>query len=453
MASTGTIKTLNATTIDILNAIRNSATANYKDYVPAATDNASVREIGAIIMNYPALQNEFLSALVNRIGMVMMTSKTYSNPWAMFKKGTLEFGETVEEIFVNIAKPFEYDPVTSETEVFKRVIPDVRASFHILNYQKFYKTTVSQDQLRQAFLNIDGVSNLITKIIDSMYTGANYDEFQTMKYMLARHILDGDLYPVTVNSEGTPAQFVSKIKSTSNSFEFMSSKYNRAHVHNFSVKNDQYLVVNSIFDASMDVEVLASAFNMDKASFAGHRVLVDSFGEMDTDRLTDLFGETEWYVELTESQLEALDAIPAVLVDKEWFMILDNMMNFTEQYNSQGLYWNYFYHTWKTFSASPFANAAVFVPGTPSVTAVTVSPTTVTVLAGQSVQLKADVSTSNFASKAVDWAIDQDDNVAVIDIYGNLYVKEGAAKNTVIKATATSVYDSTKKATCTVTVG
>ena len=120
------ISTLNASSVDILNAIRNSATTNYRDYVPIASANVeSIREIGAVIMQFPALQNEFLSALINRIGRVMITSKMYSNPWNIFKRGTLDFGETIEEIFVNIAKPFEYDPAVAESRVFAREIPEV----------------------------------------------------------------------------------------------------------------------------------------------------------------------------------------------------------------------------------------------------------------------------------------------------------------------------------------
>lgn len=81
------IKTLTNSSIDILNAIRNSATTNYKEYVPIATPNAeSLREIGTIIMDSPNLQNEFLNALVNRIGRVIVTSKLYDNPLKMFKK-------------------------------------------------------------------------------------------------------------------------------------------------------------------------------------------------------------------------------------------------------------------------------------------------------------------------------------------------------------------------------
>ena len=145
---------LSATSVDILNAIRNSASANYQNYVPIANNSQdSIREIGAIIMDYPVLQNEFLSALVNRIGRVMLTSKMYDNPWAIFKKGLLEFGETIEEIFVNIAEPFTYDVEESENKVFARNIPDVRSAFHVLNYQKYYKATIQNEQLRQAFLS------------------------------------------------------------------------------------------------------------------------------------------------------------------------------------------------------------------------------------------------------------------------------------------------------------
>lgn len=446
---------LNATSVDILNAIRNSASANYRDYVPVAAENQdSVREIGAIIMDYPALQNEFLNALVNRIGRVMITSKMFSNPWSVFKKGLLEFGETVEEIFVNIAKPFEYDTETAESEVFKREIPDVRAAFHVLNYQKFYKSTIQNEQLRQAFLSWTGISDLISKIVDAMYTAANYDEFLTMKYLLARHILNGQLYPQQVQetTSGTIKGNIGIIKGVSNNLEFMSTLYNPAGVATHSQKSDQYFIVNAEFDAVMDVEVLAAAFNMDKAEFLGHRVMIDSFGTLDTDRLDLLFADDANYTSLTSAELAALNAVPAVLVDKDFFMIFDNLMNFTEQYNGQGLYWNYWYHVWKTFSVSPFANAVVFVPGSPSITSVTVSPETATVTAGQSVLLTATVVTSNFASKAVNWSLDVDPDVATIDIYGNLHIASDATSETEITATATSVFDSTKTDTATITV-
>lgn len=443
--------TLTNSSIDILNAIRNNASTNYKDYVPIATKDAeSIREIGAIIMDYPSLQNEFLSALVNRIGRVLITSKMYENPWSMFKKGLLEFGESIEEIFVDIARPFQFDPTVAETNVFKREIPDVKAAFHIMNYQKYYKATIQNDQLRQAFLSWQGITDLIAKIVDTMYTGANYDEFLTMKYMLARHILDGKMYPVEISavSADTMNSIVSTIKGISNKFTFMSETYNIAGVHTFTRKEDQYLLINSLFDAQRAVESLAVAYNMDKVEFSGHTVLVDSFGSLDIARLNELFANDPTYVEIGSDELEALDAIPCVIVDRDWFMIFDNFYNFTENYNGEGLYWNYWFHVWKTFSVSPFANNSLFIPGTPGVTSVTVTPAAASASVGQTVQLSANVETTNFAPKTVNWS---SDNVNVtVSAAGLVSINEGATGTANI--TATSTYDSTKSNKCVITI-
>lgn len=440
---------LNATSVEIINAIRNSASTNYRDFVPTAKSTPeSIRRIGEIIMQYTPLQNEFLNALVNRIARVIITSKMYSNPLSMFKKGLIDFGETIEEIFVNIANPHQYDVEESESKVFAREIPDVRAAFHTLNYKKFYKQTIQNKDLNQAFLSWDGITDLISKIVNAMYTAANYDEFVTTKYMLAKAILDGRLSAITVDANDAKGA-VTKIKGVSNALTFMSNNYNVAGVQTFTDKNDQYLLVNSQFDSEIDVEVLASAFNMSKAEFMGHRILIDGFGTLDVTRLNALFKDDPNYEELSQDTLTALNAIPAVLVDKNFFMIFDNMYEFTENYNGQGLYWNYFYHTWKTFSMSPFANALVFVPAVPTVTSVTVSPTAITCKKGQSVQLSVSVETENYAPKTVNWKSDTDG--VTVDINGHVTVATSVTAKTA-KITATSTYDATKSGECTVTI-
>jgi len=445
------IKTLTNSSVDILNAIRNSSTTNYKEYVPIATPNAeSLREIGTIIMDSPNLQNEFLNALVNRIGRVIVTSKLYDNPLKMFKKGILEFGETIEEIFVNIAKPFQYDTSTSEQTVFKREMPDVRSSFHIMNYQKYYKVTIQNEQLRQAFLSWDGITNLIAKITESMYTSANYDEFQVIKYLLAKHIINGTMHTETILDNLALEKKVSAIKAISNKFTFPRSDYNLAGVVNQTLKDNQYILVNADFEAEMSVEVLATAFNMNKAEFIGHEVLVDGFGDIDIDRLNKLFEGDNTYTELSQDELDALNKIPAVLVDENFFMIFDNLIKFTEIYNGEGLYWNYWLHTWKTFSVSPFANNTVFVPAIPTVTGVTVSPSTVTLNKNSSFTFTANVTTTNFASKEVNWTVDSDN--ATISKSGMVTILDSAKTGNKITVTATSVYDNDKKGESTITI-
>lgn len=445
-------RSLDASSIDVLNAIRNSSSENYRSAVPFA-DSENIRDIGNILTGNPTLANSFLTNLVNRIGRVIISSRMYDNPWSMFKKGMLDYGETIEDIFVDIARPFEFDQAVSEKEVFKREIADVESVFHILNYKKFYKVTISEQDLNLAFLNVSGVTDLINKIIDSLYAGARYDEFITMKYLIARHLIDGNLYTVEVPvvSEENAKKITTKIKEVSNAFTFMSTKYNLAGVHNYSDKDRQYLIVNNEFDAIMDVEVLASAFNMDKAQFTGKRVLVDGFGIVDKERLNELFSESKGYTELTDDEIKALNAIPAILVDQDWLMIFDNMDKFTELYNGQGLYWNYWYHCWKTFSISPFHNSVAFIPAEPKVTSVTVSPTTVTAKPGTTVILTPTVVTSSFASKKVTWSVDRE--LATVSFDGRVHILESANTGETITVTCTSVFDPTKNATATITVG
>lgn len=445
---------LTASSVEILNAIRNSATPYYKQMIPTAKANtSSIRQIGNVMMEYEPLQNEFLSALYNRIGRVIITSKIYYNPWAPFKKGLMELGETVEEVFVNIAKAHTFNQEKAETEFMKREIPDVRAAFHTMNYQKFYKATISNDQLRQAFLSWQGITDLIAKIVDAMYTAHNYDEFQVTKYMLARNILNGYLHTVTVpsiskeNAEG----IVTEVKAASNNLVYMSRDYNLAGVDAFTEKKDQFIITTARFDAIMDVNVLAAAFNMDKAKFMGNRVQIDGFDKIDDARMTQLFADdpNAGYVPLTSEEKAALAQIPAIIVDRDYFMIFDNLYKFTEDYNGEGLYWQYWYHAWKTFSTSPFANAVIFVPGTPSITKVTVSPPTATVNKGSMLQLNAVVTAESFAPKSVVWSVNSE--LSTISQTGLLTVSTEETLSS-LTVTATSTYDDSKSGTATITV-
>ena len=459
MATKPKIVTLSNNSVDVLNAIRNSASINYRDYVPIATADAdSIREIGATIMDYPALQNEFLNALVNRIGRVILTSKSYQNPWAMFKKGFLEFGETIEEVFTNLAKPFQFDPAVAENEIFKREIPDVRSAFHVLNYQKFYKATVSQEQLRMAFMSWDGVTSLISSIVESMYTAANYDEFITMKYLLCKRMLSGQMYlaqyPVDLPDAPTAKDFIKLIRNYSNNLTFLSPDYNLAGVYNSTEKNNQYIIIPSKWMAEFDVEVLAAAFNMDKVEFMGHVVMVDSFTNLDTARLNELFKDDPTYTEIGASDLEALNYVVAVIIDRDYFMIFDNLQNFTENYNGQGLYWNYFYHVWKTFSTSPYANAILFTNAVVdwSGAQMNVTPSSATVIPGQSVQLEANIEgASAFASKAIDW--ESNSEYATVNKSGVVTVLANATKDTVITIPAKAHAHPETTGTATITVG
>ena len=116
------------------------------------------------------------------------------------------------------------------------------------------------------------------------------------------------------------------------------------------------------FNAKFDVNVLASAFNMDKATFIGKLYLIDDFTTFDNDRFAEIIEESDMIERVTEDELQTLKELnlSAVLVDEAWFQVYDNENQFTEKYVSSGMYWNYFYNVWKTVSYSPFSNFVAF---------------------------------------------------------------------------------------------
>lgn len=353
--------TLNASTIDIMNVIRENASYEYQQNVPKVAKASDIPRVGEVIYGTPAFANQFINALVNRIAIVRVQSATFNNPYSILKKGYIEFGETVEDIFVSIAKAVDFDPEKAAQREFQRTIPDVRSAFHTMNWRVMYPVTIQDEDLKQAFLSIDGVQNLIAKIVESVYTAAEYDEFLLFKYLLIKAISHGKIHSKSVGDGTNLDTAAVQFRGTSNLITFMSDKYNELEVKNNTPKDRQVIFMDSLFNAEFDVNVLASAFNMDKADFMGRLFLIDNWTEFDNARFDVIRANSDGIEEVTSAELALLANVKAVILDEKWFQVYDNNNKFTEDYVASGLYWNYFYHTWKTVSNSPFANAIAFV--------------------------------------------------------------------------------------------
>lgn len=360
--------TLNASTIDILNVIRQNASYDYQQNVPEVTTVNDIPKVGEIIYGTPAFANQFINALVNRIAIVRVQSATFNNPYSILKKGYIEYGETVEDIFVSIAKAVDFNVEKADKREFQRTIPDVRSAFHVMNWRVMYPVTIQDEDLRQAFLSIEGVQNLIAKIVDAVYTAAEYDEFLLFKYLLIKAISHGKMYPTSIGAGAELSEAAVQFRGTSNLLPFMSSEYNEAGVKTNTPKERQVIFMDAMFNAQFDVNVLASAFNMDKADFMGRLFLIDNWNDFDNERFDIIRANSDGIEEVTADELALLANVKAVILDDNWFQVYDNNNKFTEKYVASGLYWNYFYHTWKTVSNSPFANAVVFVTSSAVIT-------------------------------------------------------------------------------------
>lgn len=355
------VSTLNASTMDILNVIRMNASYEYQQNVPVVTQASDIPKVGEVIYGTSTLANQFLNALINRIAIVRVQSATFNNPYSILKKGYIEYGETIEDIFVSIAKVVDFDVEKAAAREFKRSTPDVRTAFHVMNWRALYPVTIQDEDLKQAFLSLDGVQNLIAKIVDSVYTAAEYDEFLLFKYLLIKAISSGKIKSVTIGDGTDLKEAAVEYRGISNMLPFISSNYNSAGVKTNTPKDRQVIFMDAKYNASFDVNVLAGAFNMDKADFMGRLFLIDNWTEFDNDRFAVIRENSDGIEEVTATELALLKNVKAVILDENWFQVYDNNNKFTETYVASGLYWNYFYSVWKTISFSPFANAVMFV--------------------------------------------------------------------------------------------
>ena len=447
-----TTSVLTANSIGIINTIIDN-TPELGGIPHANETSESLRMTGEAICAYQPRMNAFINALVNRIGMVVITSKMYNNPWAAYKKGMLNFGETIEEIFVDISDAYPFNPSTSQQYLFKRMFPNVKSAFHAVNLKTFYPVTISEQELRFAFTSINGVYDLIGKITNAIYTAANYDEFIMMKYAIAMRALEGTVPTRTISEITDSASAnaaVKAVKKITGKFKFMSQEYNIAGVNNFCESDNLYCIMTTDASADIDVDSLAKAYNLKYVDFVGRQGLVDSFafnsGEIK--RLDMLLADDPTYKTINAGDNETLSTIGILVIDKDFIQVYDVLNQFTEQYNSAGLSWNYFYHVWRVYSTSPFANAVIFTTATPAVTAVTVNgPEAGT--AGETYQFTASVSTTNFANKGVIWSIAPTNNVS-IDQFGRVTFNEGATGAYTVKAV--SAVNATKSGTKKITI-
>lgn len=354
------MSTLNASTVDIINTIRANASSNYQSMVPEITKSTEIPVVGDVLFGYPSLANEFIAALVNRIALVRVNSVTFNNEYAELKKGFLQMGETVEEVFINLTKAREFSPEKAAARELKRSLPDVRTAFHTINWKTQYPMTIQYEDLRQAFTSPDGVTDLIAKLVASLNQSAEYDEYLLFKYLMIKAITKGKMKPVAMDA-ANPKDAAVKFRSYSNRLTFVSPDFNAASVHTTTPRADQYIFMDANFNAEFDVEVLSAAFNMDKADFMGHLKLVDNWDTFDNERFDVIRANTTMIEEVTQDELDIMKKVKAVIVDKEWFQIYDNLATMSEASIASGLYWNYFYNVWKTVSSSPFSNALVFV--------------------------------------------------------------------------------------------
>lgn len=335
-----------ANMVNVLNTILSNASADYQTRVPAATRD-NITDVGAAVLSSAETRNEFLSALVNKIAMQIVHNKTFRNPLSVLKKGSFPLGRNIEEIYTNPITGTVYD--ATGADLLKREIPDVKSIYHTMNRQGKYKATVTRAQLMGAFKSYGDLEKLLNSIVNAIYSGDNIDEYLLMKNLFSSAVTGGKLKRVDgltlPENEESAKALVKAIKTVGlgmtnpstafNSYHDMNSATDAKPVITWTPLENQVLILRNDVAVNMDVEMLAKAFNVSYVDFSQRTLLVDSFGE-------------------------GADDVLAVLCDEAYVQVRDILTDMETFHNGEGLYDNYIYHHWQSYSLSLFANAMAF---------------------------------------------------------------------------------------------
>lgn len=462
MAKTRGLKTTK--TADLLSYIINSDPV-LKAEIDLPVQGQDLKPIGKLIVSNERYKNAFINA-VNLIAVTLITRNSWENPWQEFtEQGEINFGQSVRELIVDLVKAEDYNAYANNpTHFLEQQIPNVYEYIYDINFQKWYKTTVSDVQIAMAFNNESGLYDLISEIYNMLYESYKYDKYIVDKYQLCRRIVDGTVPSVQIAdfATNTPRENVAIMKGYSNKLTFRKPNYNPAGLRLATPFSEQRTIINTEFDGQITTEVLATSYFRNDAQMKTKLALIDGFSDHDTNRLAELLGDQ--YVAFTEDEISILNNVVGMIISdnffKDFYYSLDTQSESagatktTEFYNPETMKNTMWLHAWRIFATSPFANAIVFTTDSSSVTGVSVSPSTANVTAGQELKFSATVSTTGITNKAVVWSVDDTskaDNVTINES-GVLKVPSDVSVDS-ITVTATSVYDSTQTGTASVTVG
>lgn len=322
----------------LLDAIRNSASDQYAASVPLANSGDISRTVEAITGNARNF-SEFFD-IITRIGRANIDAAYWRDPLDKnFNKGALTEGDSVQNIMVGMAAEHAFS-FADANKVFQIEKPDVSALYSTVNRHSKYKVSVSMPEARRILLGPNGVENLYNRIMESLRSAAERDNTKGAKEIINRAIENGVPYFVEVKNDASGnVDYKDLVKKMRYYYTMMTyvdnpDKYNAVGMENPTRPENVDVLLPAITQASTDVDVLASAFNMDRADFIGHQIPINALDNTD---------------------------VISMMLDRNFIQIYDQLDQSASIFNPEVLTEQNFLHVWKSYSYVKFYNAICFV--------------------------------------------------------------------------------------------
>ena len=350
--------------MDALNGARAEASEQYRNAVPELNADSSISSFAEPILDPTKtnIYNEFCNVLVQRIVYTQLETKLFKNKLVALEGDEMPLGYLGEEIFINPAIGRDYN-INDFAGLLQKYEADVKVQYQEINFDKQYPVTIVRQKLKQAFVSWEELGKFITGLTNSLYNGRYIDEYNMTKGLvtMAYHSNAAQIQTVSaITSKATAEAFVEGARTLFLNFQDPSQEYNawkkiggygRA-IETFTDESDIIMLVRNDIRSKLDVNVLASAFNMDKADLMGRIYSVNNFDIIDRKTGEVLFDGSK---------------IVGIICDKRWFRI-KNQDNFMEEFrNPNNRSMNAYLNVIKMYKYNYFANAVIFATEQPSV--------------------------------------------------------------------------------------
>lgn len=374
----------------LLNAIRTTASSAYQDEIPIATAE-NILDVGAKVLNAPtAIRNEFMSNLYNKVGLTLIDSPIVKNQFSFLKKGTLEHGQMIEDIYVGLAQSEPYITGMSNGEY-----PDPFAITKAEHYSAFYSTILSRQyrqtrhltDLKKAFHSAGGVESFLAGLMNALISAENYDDMRMTIATVARQVEEGmveeakptgkfkgvvhlltEFNAIDANEQVTVDDcfqnrnflkfMTNQLKKFSKRMKHLRSDYNIAGVkQNMTLANQRLMMLEDI-TVDFETELLAWAYNQGKLEIGGIDG-IDSWYSVGAGHAPVTATPEGIKPKATFGKTGALCV--AVLYDQDMVKIYNKERIASDQPNNAGNYHNVFMSLEDIYACSPYKNFVAFL--------------------------------------------------------------------------------------------
>lgn len=353
-----------------LNSIREAVVQEnkiYGQYFPIIDDTTNIATLAEPVLKYKPFQNSFLSALVNKIVYTQFNTKQFNNPLLVLEGEGLPLGYTGEIAYINPARGRQFNN-EDFAGLLRKYEADVKTQYISINSDLQYPVTISYRTLKQAFTSWSNFEGFVNGLTNSLYNGAYIDQYTLTKSLVSAAYKAGNVNVVKLTAptdETTGEAFVTKARELFLDFQAPSSNHNGwalaggegRPVTTWTNPEDIVFLIKNSALASLDVNVMASAFNIDKAKLMGNIIPVDNFDLYNDDGTKNFDGS----------------AIIGLMADKAWFKIQQQDEAMDEFYNPNNRTHNFYLNIVRSYNYSLFANGVVFATAEPTLTLTDIS--------------------------------------------------------------------------------